>query len=140
MPIPGSERALRRLVSRLAQASDEDIQAILAGLEERQRETVEGLLKSYQGATQATATAPSPPPLARDVTLGLSPWLANRVVGGPSTEDGVVFQMTPAAAAALRKAAEVTAPADPTPLSSPVADPPFWGRFRDTLRGGRTET
>jgi len=117
MPLPASERQLRRVVAELAGATPEDIQAVLSGLEESQRERVEALLAVFN---EETGAPPSPAaPEADATTLArLSPWLRARLARGEmpamrSGEAGQVwrshdlgFNMTPAALEALVGAAD----------------------------------
>lgn len=133
MARPAADRPLRRMVAKLARASEEDIQSVLAGLEEKQRETVEALLAAYRGQTPArTSTSPAAP--AIDITAGLSSWLALRVQPIESDSSHPIVQMTPGAILALQDAAREHA-AEGVVASPPPASAPFWGRFRDTLAG-----
>lgn len=114
MPPRPSDRALRRLVAELATVAPDDVQAILAGLEESQRETVEALLASYQGEPEVVVTPPVWTSPASSKIEGLSPWLETRL-NGPDME----FAMTPAARQALNACA-----ADLQP-EAPVETPPL---------------
>jgi hypothetical protein len=123
MPPRPSDRALRRLVAELATVAPEDVQAILAGLEESQRETVEALLAGYQGEPEVVVPLPvwTPPATAR--IEGLSPWLEARLHGLPDTE----FAMTAAATQALNACAaglqpEAPVEAPPAPRARPWLD------------------
>lgn len=121
MPLPPSDRALRRLVAEVAGAAPEDLQAILDELEPAQRERVLQLLRGYAGAPDAGAMTAGSATLRR-VVDGASPWLAARLEaagapartaprrpGGPGspplTTAVVDFAMTPHALEALRRAA-----------------------------------
>lgn len=118
---PPSDRKLRRLVADLAGATPEDIQAVLSGLEESQRERVEGLLAEFAGdepPRPVRAAAPRGPARRDGPSLdGLSPWLLDRLArAGLTAADAAEslriwtahdlgFGMTPTATDALRKAA-----------------------------------
>ena len=75
---PKPDRALRRLVARIAALAPQDIAAILDALDQRQRLAVEQLLRAYVEDGQRE-TGPAVETLA--------PWLAERIRsdGGPMT-------------------------------------------------------
>ena len=114
MPLPAADRNLRRLVAELATTTKDDVAAVLAGLEERQRERVEALLAEYRGpeASPAGGGDRRQPVIVSD----LSPWLADRWArsnldgarGGEATQiwsgHDLSYSMTPTALAALREA------------------------------------
>lgn len=84
-----SEKALRVLVAELAEATPEDIAAVLGMLAPRSRATVQSMLAAYtdfDGVFDLEIVAP-----AVD-TPGLSDWLAARVQGHAADED---FRITP---------------------------------------------
>lgn len=134
------DKTLRRMVTELAMASPEDVEAILDELDTRARQRVETLLAEYRGeviplpnASRVTAAAE---PIAID---GLSPWLAARlerrtqtVAGRPGSltsaadarELGVDYSITQTAFEALRSAAQATQETGkdraPAPWSGPA--------------------
>lgn len=143
-----SERALRRLVAELAMTTPEDIEAVLAGLDERQRGTVEALLAAYRG--EPVESAPQPINGEAIRIEGVSPWLALRLEtrtqsGGArpgsltemSTaemrEAGMAFTITPTTFEALRSAA-ATLQDHPRPANAKAVmrerDRPGWMRRR----------
>lgn len=150
---PATDRTLRRIVAELATTTDEDVDAVLAQLDERHRGAVRTLLADYLGEVGRQAS-PQPAAATRDLD-GLSPWLRFRIdPRDPSTasRNGAVastrhgqnsrdamarFSMTPAALEALRASAQAL-PADL--LSPPKAEDEDRGRFdflgARLLRGG----
>lgn len=131
MPLPAADRNLRRLVAELATTTKDDVAAVLAGLEERQRERVEALLAEYRG--------PEASPVGRGdrrqpvMVSELSPWLADRWARSNLDEAHRVeatqiwsghdlsYSMTPTALAALREAVlsvERRAPSTPDQATS----------------------
>ncbi len=140
MPLPPSDRALRRAVAQLAAAASEDIEAVLQELDPRQRETVLGLLGELVGGAGA---APDDGDDAAAVArrIGLSPWLVTRVCGEAPGQRGVNlrgdaitaavqrdFVMTPTAAAALR--ASVLEAEQSGQASAQAASVAWWRRLR----------
>lgn len=114
MPLPAADRNLRRLVAELATTTKDDIAAVLAGLEETQRERAEALLAEYRNPG---ASAAGPGDRRAPAALGdLSPWLVDRWARSNLEEAraGEAMQiwsghdltcaMTPTALAALREA------------------------------------
>ncbi len=126
MPVPGSERTLRRLVAKLAELQAEDADAILAELESDQRRTVERLLADYQ-------TPPTRPDTTATVAAGieiddLSPWLAARL-GGPAASAGAsgmtlktLTTLREAATAMLKSGEARPAPREMAPVSLSLLD------------------
>lgn len=152
MPPPTPDRRLRRLVADLAVAPPEDIEQILADLDEGQRARVRALLADYLGAptpTSASAVAAIPAPPAPPVGVaslaGLSPWLGARLARSVEPSLGITgrrretradarepfmtFAMTSTALAALQAAARELQPAEET---KPAERAPRLG-WRDRL-------
>jgi hypothetical protein len=126
MSPPSRDRALRRLVSELAAASPDDVEAVLDRLESRHRETVRSLVAELVGAVApAAAPAHDAEALAAARRLGLSPWLVARLSGAAAAPDAHA-DVTPAARAALRA---VVAELEPAPAEAPAAPRPnAWWR------------
>jgi len=97
MPAIASEKALRKLVIELAEATPEDIVAVLAMLDPRARATVQGLLAAYTDVPDVFNLEVIP---VMASTSGLSDWLTARI--GKSGASGDGFQITPRTAEALR--------------------------------------
>mgnify|MGYP001599810824 CR=1 FL=1 len=74
MPLPGSDRALRRMAADLASMHEEDAAAILSELNAGEREAIESLLREFDGEPEA-----APPPAQECDYMQLSPWLAECV-------------------------------------------------------------
>lgn len=84
LPSASMERQLRRLVTELADMSEEDVAAILAELTEERRRMVSDLLRIYAGARRGGATKAT---RAVGIDMSrLSPWLVERLDIGRSTE------------------------------------------------------
>jgi hypothetical protein len=120
MRSPVAERALRRLVARLAAAAPEDVDLVLEALDPDQRDEVRALLDAYG---EPTAEAVEPPhvevPTVQPATPepdallleGLSPWVAERVASALGGANGAAGgRMTPAALDALAEAAGALPP------------------------------
>ncbi len=93
----GSEKALRKLVIELAEATPEDIAAVLGMLDARARAMVRSLLAAYTDFGDIFDLEATPP-IAN--TSGLSDWLAARTLGQPA--DGDDYHLTPKTADTLR--------------------------------------
>ena len=117
---PEAERTLRRLVARLAAADVEDVDLVLDGLEPAQRDEVRDLLAQYGAKSVDFAPVPPPQPVPEPppqiatgpTFVGFSPWVTSRL----TAEEAVRVRMTPAALAALRRAA--LSMGDPAPETS----------------------
>ncbi len=120
--------ALRKLVAELADASAEDVEAILQELSAPRRDQVRALFDEMRGQTLAPpikAPQPDPAPSGAAVRLGaarmrgLSPWLAARLdrAGGRESASkppaGGDFTMTKPALAALQASADTLLAARP---------------------------
>ena len=124
MPLSPVDRSLRRLVAELAALGDADVQAILSELTQEERSRVQALLNDYAGsdALAATAATTADEVLAPINTLGLSPWLVERLnlTTGPEPQGTLALfrlagrsrtrrrpppAITPSAAEALRACA-----------------------------------
>lgn len=140
-----SDRKLRRLVADLAGATPEDIQAVLSGLEESQRERVEALLAEY-GGERPGRPAPAAGALS-PVLQGLSPWLADRLARAAlasadrrdeariwATRD-LGFSMTPTALSALHKAT-LSLRAETPSTGQAAAGGGWFARLRGVLSAG----
>ena len=114
MRLPSSERSLRRLVAQLAAAAPDDIEAVLAELDDDQRARIHELLKSYEG--QGASPASPRPSTTTLSTEGLSGWLALRVRDLGSASHG---GLTAAAAQALREVAGAASFKRDAPSSAP---------------------
>jgi len=118
------DKGLRRAVADLAALTTEDIQAVLAGLEERQRESIEALLASYRGEPARSVSVVHLEQQTGEsiAIIGLSPWLAARIErrsqsessrpgafaamsGVEAREAGMAYTITPTAFEALRTSA-----------------------------------
>jgi len=136
MPVPAPDRALRRLVARLAEAAPEDVEAILDGLDENHRGRARTLLRDYLGAPPAPEGGGQSAPAVAELP-GLSPWLSARLAqsaGAIAAPAGSVapaelgpgpgptsFTMTRQGLAALQTAAaalHATLPPPPTATTS----------------------
>lgn len=101
MPPRPSDRALRKLVTDLAERPKADVRAILAGLDLAQRARVEQLMAEFAGAP----ARPAQPALPSINTEGLSLWLASRVSTAAGDAKADDFTMTSRTLVALREAA-----------------------------------
>ena len=139
MPALHSDRSLRRLVADLAKARAEDVEAVLAELDAGQRRRVLDMLGAYTGSQEkAQGFAEASPGLMIE---GLSSGLGERLAQAarPAGSTGSPFELTPAAAEALRSSAEemlelglAFAPASPRP--APVS---LLQRLEDVFTGDR---
>lgn len=93
-----SEKALRKLVMELAEATTEDIAAVLSMLDTRSAAMVRSLLAAYTDVGDVFELPVAVPAATR--TSGLSGWLAARVLGQPV--DGEEYRLTPKTAETLR--------------------------------------
>lgn len=93
-----SEKALRKLVMELAEATTEDIAAVLSMLDTRSAAMVRSLLAAYTDVGDVFELPAAVPAATR--TSGLSGWLAARVLGQPV--DGDAYRLTPKTAETLR--------------------------------------
>ncbi|HWE45795.1 MAG TPA: hypothetical protein VG407_07180 [Caulobacteraceae bacterium] len=118
------DRALKRLVAKLAQATADDVEAILRELDTQARERVQSLLAACHGETSLPVDHGRAHLKRRD----LSPWLRDRLLGSAGRE------MTPTALAALQEAA-ASLPA--RAARSSVWRAQHWSRFLRTLAGAR---
>lgn len=147
MPLLRSDRALRRLVAELARATDEDIEAVLRGLDSHQRVKVAALLARYFGRPALEAPLPDASNSDEIAELaGLSDWLiarldrhqggeipAGRAKGAQAKNSAVSFAITPAAMDALQAAAAAL-----QPVRKPPADMrgrTLMGQLHATLLG-----
>ena len=78
MPLPNSDRALRRMAADLAALHADDAAAILGELTAAERAKIEVLLSEYTDGPQL-APPPPPAPVKECDIAQLSPWLAERV-------------------------------------------------------------
>jgi len=101
MPPIGSEKALRALVVELAEATVEDIAAVLAMLPPRPRAVVRSLLAAYTDLDDVFELEATP--AAANIS-GLSDWLAARVTG--EAREGDDYRITARTEAALRAQAK----------------------------------
>lgn len=92
-----SEKALRKLVIELAEATPEDIVAVLAMLDDRARAVVQSLLAAYTDIGNVFEMEALPPTTE---TFGLSEWLAARASG--RSRDGDDFRLTARTVETLR--------------------------------------
>lgn len=121
---PKSEQALRRVIARLANATAQDIDDVLAALDPAQREEVRALLAAARGAPDAEVyqAPPAAPPLrpidAGPLPTGISSWLVERLSAPldsvSQTASAGGFLLTANAQLALRRALEVLP--EPTPV------------------------
>lgn len=139
--MPPPDRELRRLVADLAAASADDVEEILADLDDGQRTRVRVMLADYLGEPVGIPKAPPPPegspppPVVIAALVGLSPWLGARLARSVEPGLGIsgrrrdaradvrepfmTFSMTPTALAALQSAARGLQPVgEPTPVPS----------------------
>lgn len=137
--MPPPDRELRRLVADLAAASADDVEEILADLDDGQRARVRAMLADYLGEPVGIPKAPPPPepppPVVIAALVGLSPWLGARLARSVEPGLGIsgrrrdpradvrepfmTFSMTPTALAALQSAARDLQPAgEPAPVPS----------------------
>lgn len=149
MPSAGSERALRRLVTDLARAAPEDVEAILGQLDGPRRQRVRALLSSYLAGDEPPPVRAPPPVREPPGPAGVSPWLAARLDPAASAHAGraqgvrrkvdrygrdlgLEFSMTAHALEALRASA---AEAAPGPGSEPAATAPapWLARVREAV-------
>lgn len=124
MPAPAPDRALRKLVAELAQATPEDVLGVLDQLPPTHRDEVSALLAAYDGAP---VQAVRPQMVEPAVSAALSPWLAARA---RSAGGDLAFSMTPAATAALRECVPAIGVPAPARTSAPT---PARARGVDTL-------
>lgn len=117
-----ADRDLRQLVVRLAALLPEDREAVLGGLDPRQRPVVERLLREFMGEAEPE---PPPVPVPGCDTLKLSPWLAERM------SDQSCAKMTPHAREALRAGAIALYPKPP----QPAREPGFFSRIAQLVTG-----
>jgi hypothetical protein len=151
MRSPGAERALRRLVARLATAAPSDIDLVLDTLEPQHRDEVRALLavvdpsrltesprlEDRRPAEVAPAPAPGPEP-EPDVShlIGLSPWLSGQVLAAADPETRADARMTRLACAALAEVARRLPPEPSSTFSLPAAEPRGRGGPLGWLRFG----
>ncbi|PVM84416.1 hypothetical protein DDF62_22025 [Caulobacter radicis] len=114
MPAPAPDRALRKLVAELAQATPEDVLGVLDQLPPAHRDEVSALLAAYDGAP---AQGVRPQAVEPAVSAGLSPWLAARARGAGGD---LAFSMTPTATAALRECVPTPGVQPPSRASAPT--------------------
>lgn len=100
-----TEQSLRRLVTKLARSSPDDVLGVLDRLAPAHRREVATLLKIYDGAFQDRGAAEEKP-VARAGAWRVSPWLAERLVAAETRNGGhatgsLSFSLTPVALAAL---------------------------------------
>jgi hypothetical protein len=146
MPPSSPDRALRRLIARLAEASAEDREAVLADLSPGEQEEVAQLLASYRGL-DIGPTARPPAPTAAWTHAGFSPTLIARLestagfgmrIPSPPSEAG--FQrptgpeLTPKTLDVLRECAGKTRglPEPPFPPQAPTSEAGLFRRLWGT--------
>lgn len=118
MSLDASDRGLRKLVVDLAEMAPDDVETILDDLDPAARSRVKALVDAYVGS--AERPTPTSAPQTQPARIkGFSPWMEDRLYGGP-TPSGfsllgvmgrspkpapqVTRSMTPAANALLREA------------------------------------
>ena len=132
-----ADRALRRLVARLAELDEADRQTILEGLSSDQAREVTRLVGDYRGADGVTLRPAVDGPWSG---LGLSPVLAQRLDGETSDlripgarrsfSESVGAPLTPLTLTTLRRLAGELEPALPAPPpSAPASRPGLFSRF-----------
>ena len=136
MNASASDRALRRLVARLAELRDDDRQAVIENLSPDQAREIARLIGDYRGGEGAPG---QPATAGRWAGLGLSPVLAQRLDGDSSdlripgagrviSEAGA--SLTPLTLSTLRRLAGDLEPVvPPTASPAPAARPGLLQRF-----------
>ncbi|MEM8694733.1 MAG: hypothetical protein AAGE05_01775 [Pseudomonadota bacterium] len=107
MPADRTDRALRRMVARLADAPADDRRAILDALAADERTRIEALIEEYRGAPASSREADMEG--NRETAHALdrySPWLRARILsedGAPEEGRERGFRITPLAARTVRE-------------------------------------
>jgi len=133
MPPRPSDQALKRFIAELAEATDDDIEAVLAQLEPQQRSRARALLDGYQGGILAEPVSNARVEGGRQ---DLSPWLLERLQEKGSARSSS-FRMTPAATAALRAAVADLHIASPVKTSTNAVKSGTIARFFRRARMGQ---
>lgn len=134
-----SDRALRRMVSRLPSMKKADFDAIMKTLSDEHRAKVIILLEELEGS-QSKVDALDETTLRNPLITvpdNLSPWLVARVNGNPAAAAEMIeqFSMTAHAQASLRLCA-----AELVPQPTKSARPSLFGQLWMHLVGHRFET
>ncbi len=100
-----TDQSLRRLVTKLARSSPDDVLGVLDRLAPAHRREVATLLKTYDGAFVDHGAA-QVAPVARAGAWRVSPWLADRLAAADAQNSGrttgpASFALTPMALATL---------------------------------------
>jgi len=136
--------ALRRMVADLAGLGAADVEAILAGLEPAQQARVRAMLADLRGEARAVPARDTAPDEVWSPSL--AGWLRERLDAASADEDGELSlrpprpAMTPAASAALSRAAFAAGGRVPAPPPAPapvVRKPGPMDQLRSVLGRGR---
>lgn len=126
------DRPLRLMIARLGKLQPDDMDSILATLDDDQRSRAISLLAEFDGNARIENDPEAMPPFDEVfIPDGVSPWLAARINGhadsGEETTDR--FSLTPHAQSALRRCAVALAPAPTAGPKSPSLLDRVWSRL-----------